>query len=63
MAATLRDAKFKGCLADPDVWMRPNVKPDGTHYWEYVLMYVVDNRRAVSHDPQSDRISSLAGIL
>jgi hypothetical protein len=32
-AAMLRDLGFTGCLADPDVNMRPNVKPDGLKYW------------------------------
>ena len=50
MAATLRDAGFSSCLADPDVWMRPACKPDGTKYWEYVLCYVNDVL-IVSHDP------------
>ena len=26
--------------ADPDLWMRPAVKPDGTKYYEYPLAYV-----------------------
>ena len=34
--------KFKPCLADPDVWMRPAIKADGTEYYEYVLLYVDD---------------------
>jgi hypothetical protein len=50
MAATLRDAGFDSCLADPDVWMRPNVKPDGFKYWEYVLCYV-DDVLVISHEP------------
>jgi hypothetical protein len=50
MAATLRDAGFKSCLADPDVWMRPQVKPCGFKYWEYVLVYV-DDVLVLSHDP------------
>ena len=29
--------KFMSCPADPDVWMRPALKADGTEYWEYVL--------------------------
>ena len=33
---------FKSCPADPDVWMRPATKSDGTKYWEYVLLYVDD---------------------
>ena len=32
--------KFTPCLADPDVWMRPAQKADGTEYWEYELLYV-----------------------
>jgi hypothetical protein len=34
--------KFEPCLADPDVWMEQAVKPNGTKYWEYVLLYVDD---------------------
>ena len=33
---------FKSCPADPDVWMRPAEKSDGTTYYEYVLLYVDD---------------------
>lgn len=51
MSATLRDAGFSSCLADPDVWMRKARKPDGTRYWEYVLCYV-DDVLVVSHNPK-----------
>ena len=34
--------KFSSCLADPDVWMRPAEKSDGTTYDGYVLLYVDD---------------------
>ena len=51
IAATLREMGFVGCLADQDVYMRPNAKPCGTKYWEYVLVYV-DDVLVVSHDPQ-----------
>ena len=51
MASTLREAGFESSKADPDVWMRPNTKPDGFQYYEYVLMYV-DDTLAVSHDPK-----------
>ena len=30
---------FKSCPADPDVWMRPALKEDGTEYNEYILLY------------------------
>jgi hypothetical protein len=52
MAATLREANFVSCKGDPDVWMRPKVKPNGDKYWEYVLCYV-DDILCVSHEPQT----------
>ena len=52
MAATLREAGFVSCKGDPDVWMRPKVKPNGDKYWEYVLCYV-DDILCVSHEPQT----------
>lgn len=51
MAATLHDAGFKSCLANPDVWMRPNVKPDGSKHWEHVLC-CMDNVLCLSHEPK-----------
>ena len=33
---------FRSCPADPDVWMRPAVKSDGSEIWEYCLLYVDD---------------------
>ena len=51
MAQTLRDGGFESCLADRDVWMRKNCKPDGTPYWEYVLCYV-DDILVFSHKPK-----------
>ena len=37
--------------ADPDVWRRPDVKPDSFEYYEYILCYV-DDLLAISHDAQ-----------
>ena len=51
MAATLRAGGFQSCLADPDVWMKARVKPNGDKYWEYVLCYV-DDILVISHVPQ-----------
>jgi Reverse transcriptase (RNA-dependent DNA polymerase) len=51
MASTLRTLGFKGCLADPDIWLRPACKADGTKYYEYVLIYV-DDILAISEEPQ-----------
>lgn len=39
---------FKSSEADPDVWMRPAVKPDGEEYYEYILVYV-DDILCISH--------------
>ena len=33
---------FQSCKDDPDVWMRPALKADGSEYWEYVLLYCDD---------------------
>ena len=43
---------FSSCRADPDVWMRPAVKSDGSKYWEYVLLYV-DDTLVVSENGES----------
>ena len=51
MAATLRDAGYISCKADPDVWMRADTKADGFQYWSYVLVYS-DDLLVVHHDPQ-----------
>ena len=42
MASKLDDIGFKSSMADPDVWMRPAIKSDGTEYYEYILCYVDD---------------------
>ena len=33
---------FTSCPADPDVWMRPDIKSDGSKCYDYVLLYVDD---------------------
>lgn len=50
LAEKLDQMKFKSSAADPDVWMRPSVKQDGTKYYSYVLAYV-DDILAISEDP------------
>ena len=42
LAATLHDLQYRSSLADPDVWLRPNVKTNGDLYYEYVVVYVDD---------------------
>ena len=38
MAKNLDEINFKLYVADPDVWLRSAVQPDGTEYYEYILM-------------------------
>ena len=52
LAETLHDIGFKPTKADPDVWIRPAVKPGGTEYYEYIMCYV-DDILSVSHDAKS----------
>lgn len=42
LAKWLDEIGFKSSVADPDVWMRAAVKPDGEEYYEYILLYVDD---------------------
>jgi hypothetical protein len=42
LRSCMRHLDFESCLADPDVWMRPALKPDGSEYYEYVLLYTDD---------------------
>ena len=51
LRACMRHIGFVSCPADPDVWMRPNKKPDGGRYWEYVLLYV-DDMLCISHQAE-----------
>jgi Reverse transcriptase (RNA-dependent DNA polymerase) len=50
LAETLHDLGYSSCLADYDMWMRPNTKPSGFKYYEYVLVYT-DDILSISHDP------------
>ena len=42
LAACMKHLGYKSCLADPDVWMRPNEHPNGDKIYEYILLYVDD---------------------
>ena len=52
LAETLHDISFKPMKADPNVWICPAVKPDGTEYYEYIMCYI-DDILSVSHDAKS----------
>ena len=42
LADMLYGIGFISNKADPDVWIHPAVKPNGTEYYEYVMCYVDD---------------------
>ena len=50
LAETLFDLNYTPTKGDPDVWIRPGIKPDGFEYYEMMLVYV-DDVLCVSHDP------------
>jgi hypothetical protein len=50
LAGVLDDLQFKPTLADPDVWIKPGVKPNGYKYYEMVLVYV-DDVMVISETP------------
>ena len=42
LVETLHDIGFNPTKADPDVWICPAVKPDGSKYYDYIMCYVND---------------------
>ena len=42
LAAGLEHIGFKSCKGDPDLWYRPNLKPNGSEIYEYLLVYTDD---------------------
>ena len=51
LQACMRHIGFVLCPADPDIWMRPAQKADGTEYYEYILLYT-DDMLCVSEEPE-----------
>ena len=49
LADTLYDIGYTSNKDDPDVWLRPVVKPDGFEYYKMILCYV-DGVLSISHD-------------
>jgi hypothetical protein len=50
LAEHLHSMDYRPSYADPDVWMRPAVKPNGEKYYEYLLAYV-DDLLSISWEP------------
>ena len=38
----MRHLDYVSCPADPDLWMRPATKEDGSQYYSYILLYTDD---------------------
>jgi hypothetical protein len=51
-ANTLYDMNFKPSYADPNVWMRAAVAPNGFKYYEYIFVYV-DDLLILSHQTKA----------
>jgi hypothetical protein len=50
LADCMRHLGWESCMADPDVWIKPEVRPDdGYRYYAYCLLYV-DDILVVHHD-------------
>lgn len=60
LATTLRDLGYKSSIADPDVWIKPAVKPNAFEYYDMILVYV-DDILHISHDtkPLMDAIGNI----
>ena len=52
LRSCMHHLKFQSCPADPDVWMRPALKSDGSAVWEYVLLYT-DDALVISENAES----------
>jgi hypothetical protein len=42
LRSCMRHLDFVSCPANPDVWMRPAKRSDGSDYYEYILLYTDD---------------------
>jgi Reverse transcriptase (RNA-dependent DNA polymerase) len=51
LTQNLEDMGYKSSIADPDVFIRLALKPDGTEYYEFLLTYV-DDCLCVSAQPE-----------
>ena len=52
LSNSIKKMGFTSSKGDPDLYFKPQVKPDGTKYYEYLLVYV-DDILCISHDTKS----------
>lgn len=51
LAAMLESMNFQNTIADPNVWRRRAMKPNGFSYYKLLLVYI-DDIMVISHDPK-----------
>ena len=52
LADCMKHLGYTPCLADPDLWMKPEVRPDdGVAYYAYILCYV-DDILSIAHNAE-----------
>eukprot|EP00804_Cyclotella_cryptica_P003089 CCRYP_006074-RA/>CCRYP_006074-RA protein AED:0.29 eAED:0.04 QI:0/0/0/0.75/0.33/0.5/4/0/1079 len=52
LADCMKHLDYTPCLADPDLWMKPEVRPDdGVAYYAYILCYV-DDILSIAHNAE-----------
>ena len=61
LAQTIWDLSYRPSKADPDMWMRPAIKPDGSRYYEMILCYV-DDVISISTNPM-DAIDGIKAVF
>ena len=61
LAGTIYNVGYRPTKADPDVWIRPAVKPDGFKYYELILVYV-DDVISISGSPM-DAIKGIKAVF
>jgi hypothetical protein len=53
LASCMDHLGWKPCIADRDLWMKEETRPDGgVRYWAYILIYV-DDILCVHHEPET----------
>ena len=54
LADCMRHLGYTSCLADPDLWYRPMVRPeDNSNYYSYILLYM-DDCLCICHDDKAE---------
>ena len=51
LAETVDKMGYRPSYSDPELWLQPAVKLDGSEYYEYIICYVNDVL-CISHNPQ-----------